>query len=114
MSRIICKKHGRQGVIELCYHLSDAIKQSTKLIYHINFEGINISYEDLDPELNNLEDCSVHLFCNQCINKYNLPLDKPISSVDRDGIYKKAFNKMAIICVKCLKENISKWEDSPL
>jgi hypothetical protein len=105
MSRIICKTHGRQGVVELCCHLSDVLKVPDNFIHQDDFKVIKISYEDLDPDFNN-EDCSVHYFCNQCVKKYELPVEKPILSDERDGIYKEVFKEMAIICIRCLEGSI--------
>jgi len=105
MSRIMCKKHGRQEAVEFCCHLHETLKKQN-FVHQDHFKKIRISYEDIDPELNNLEDCSVHYFCNQCIKKYELPIDQPILSDERDSIYKEAFNNMALICIKCLKESI--------
>jgi hypothetical protein len=82
------------------------IRKPKKLISHDDFKPIKISYEDIDPELNELEDCSTHYFCNQCVKKYRLPVNKPIRFGDRDGTYRSAFNEMPLICFKCLKESM--------
>ena len=105
MSRIMCKKHGRQEVVEFCCHLHETIRKQN-VVHQDDLKKIKISYEDIDPELNSLEDYSVHYFCNQCVKKYELPIDQPILSDERDSIYKEAFNSMALICIKCLKESI--------
>jgi hypothetical protein len=106
MSRIICKTHGRQGVVEFCRHLYNVIRKQEKYVHQDDFKEIKVSYEDIDPELNDLEDCSVHYFCNQCVKKYGLPVEQPILSGDRDAIYKEVFNNMKLICIKCLEESI--------
>ena len=108
MGRIICKTHGRQPVVELCHHIYNVIQIQKTFVQQSDFKEVKISYEDIDLELNNLEDCSSHYFCNQCVKKYNLPIDQPIFSNDRDNTYRDAFKNMKLICVKCLQENIIK------
>jgi len=107
MSRIICKKHGRQAAVEICCHLSDMIRKPKKLLSHEDFKLIKISYEDLDPDLNELEDCSTHYFCERCVKKYRLLVNKSILSGDRDSTYHQAFNEMVLICFKCLEESMN-------
>jgi len=104
MGIIICPIHGRQMIVEICHHLhQDFLQQNSN-----NPRGVNevrIRYDDIDPELNDPADHTVHYFCNDCIKKYQLPTDKPIQSIERIEQYHNAFHKkMSIVCVKCFKE----------
>ncbi|WP_353572455.1 hypothetical protein [Candidatus Albibeggiatoa sp. nov. BB20] len=108
MSRIICPIHYRQMTIEICYHIQkNFIHQSTVSLNWI--KEVRIRYNDLDPELNEPIDYAVHYFCNDCIEQYKLPTDKPIQFMERIEQYSDAFHKkMSIVCVKCFNEYLLK------
>ncbi|OQW87768.1 MAG: hypothetical protein BWK78_08885 [Thiotrichaceae bacterium IS1] len=105
MSRIICQTHGRQVAVEVCHHLYEALTRRQFLQASL-VKSVKVRYDDLDPELNDLTDYTVHYFCHHCAKQYDLPLNKPLQSGERESLYQEAFQKTARVCVKCLEEHL--------
>ncbi|WP_353572457.1 hypothetical protein [Candidatus Albibeggiatoa sp. nov. BB20] len=107
--KIICPKHDPIIPLKACCHILEQI-QICGYIAKQDFKTLCIRYEwmtleDDKPKSKDAINCfNSHVFCKNCIEKYGLPVDIPISSDDIDGKYQKAFEEVGVICPKCFSD----------
>jgi len=105
--KIICPKHGHIIPLHTCSHIREQVQTCSCCIAEKDFKILTIRYEWMTPvnddeKSEDTMNCfDSHVFCNDCIEKYDLPVDISISSDDIDGKYKLAFKDVGVMCSKC-------------
>ena len=96
MSKILCPKHGKTFIAQVCPHIEHAVNKDKRI-------GIVMIREELFDE-----DYWIYHYCLSCANKYNLKTDTVYSDINE--------NKTSIlrpICGECFQEWVDRFGVTP-
>ncbi len=87
MSKILCEKHGKSFIAQVCCHIEAAIKKRER-----------IDIVKIREELFGDEDCWIYHYCRECASKLDLKNDTIYSDIDE---HKTSI--LSPICGKCFE-----------
>jgi hypothetical protein len=97
---ILCDKHDIQAARYACQHIIFAVYEK-RTLREIEYYELRIeSREFLDDFTSEVP----AYFCKECVEKYQLPISKPIQENELKTNYSTAFNDAGVVCIVCWEE----------